>query len=80
PLVMVFSRLERSAGRAAAPGGHAVTAVAGAAAAAVGLGLLALGGFYRSDGLFALAILPLGLLALGAILLGQIDPLRPVRR
>ncbi len=72
PLVMVFSRLERSESRATAPGGRPVVAVAGSVAAAVGLGLLALDGFYRPDGLFALAMLPLGLLALGAVLLGQI--------
>jgi fucose 4-O-acetylase-like acetyltransferase len=79
PLVLVFSRLERSGNRVTAPGGRPVVAVAGSAAAAVGLGLLALGGFYRPDGMFALAVLPLGLLTLGAVLLGQI-PLVPVRR
>jgi hypothetical protein len=80
PLVVVFSRIERTGARRPVPGGRPVAAVAGSAAAAVGLGLLALGGFYRADGLFALAVAPLMLLAIGAMLLGQLKPLLPVRR
>ena len=80
PLVAVFARLERSRVTAPAAGGGPVAAVAGSAAAAVGLGLLALDGFYRADGLLALAVTPLAMLAVGAMLLGQLKPLLPARR
>ncbi len=72
PLVMIFSRLERSGARATTSGGGPWAAVFGSVAAAFGLGLLALGGFYRADGLLALAVTPLVLLAAGALLLGQV--------
>jgi hypothetical protein len=79
PLVLIFSRLERSRATAPTTGGRPVAAVAGSVAAAVGLGLLALGGFYRSDGFLALATTPLVLLLGGSLLLGQIRPLLPQR-
>jgi hypothetical protein len=80
PLVVVFSRLERTGAGRALSAGRPVAAVAGSAAAAVGLGLLALDGFYNPDAPFALAITPLALLMLGAMLLGQLKPLIPARR
>ena len=73
PFVLWFSRIERPALRvAAARPARPVVAVVGSVGSAVGLGLLALGGFYRPDGFMALAVLPLGLLAMGAAMLGQI--------
>jgi fucose 4-O-acetylase-like acetyltransferase len=72
PLVMVFSRLERSGTRAAASGGGPLAAVVGSVAAAFGLGLLAIGGFYRPDGFLALAVMPLALLTGAAVLLGHV--------
>jgi len=75
PLVVVFYRIERRGKRPAVSADRPVAAVIGSVAAAVGLGLLASGGFYRPEGLLALAIVPLALLAGGAALLGQIRPL-----
>ena len=72
PLVLVFHRIERRGKSRTIPTGHPVLAVAGSVAAAVGLGLLAFGGFYRPDGFLSLAVLPLSLLAGGAVLLGHI--------
>jgi surface polysaccharide O-acyltransferase-like enzyme len=80
PLVVVFSRLERTGTGRASPAGRPLAAVTGSAAAAVGLGLLALDGFYNSEGPLALAVTPLALLAVGAMLLGQLKPLLSVRR
>ncbi len=75
PLVALFHGVERAGTSGPIGAGRPIAAVAGAIAAAVGLGLLALGGFYRQDGLLDLAVLPLGLLAAGALLLGQLKGL-----
>lgn len=72
PLVMLFSRIELRKPTRLSPIGNPLTVVIGSAAAAVGLGLLALRGFYDTDGFLALAVTPLGLLAVGAALLGQL--------
>lgn len=71
PLVMVFSRIELRQRSVPVATGNPLTVVLGSAAAAVGLGMLALRGFYDTEGFLALAVLPLGLLAVGAVLLGQ---------
>ena len=71
PLVMVFHRIERRGPAPAIASGRPVAAVAGSTAAAIGLGLLAVDGFYRPDGFLALAITPLALLLGGSLLLGQ---------
>jgi hypothetical protein len=71
PLVMVFHRIERGGIAPTTAVGHPVAAVAGSVAAAIGLGLLALDGFYSPDGFLSLAVLPLVLLLGGWMLLGQ---------
>jgi len=80
PLVLVFHRIERRRQIPAIPTGRPAAAVAGSVAAAFGLGLLALNGFYSPEGFLALAVLPLSLLAAGALLLGQMGRLIPARR
>ena len=72
PLVLLFHRIEVQSKAPVLQVDRPVAVVAGSVAAAVGLGLLAFGGFYRQDGFLALAVLPLSLLAIGAALLGQI--------
>lgn len=72
PLVAIFYRIERRSSTRPLRTDQPVAAVVGSVAAAIGLGLLALGGFYRPDGLLALAVVPLSLIALGAALLGQL--------
>ena len=44
----------------------------GSIGSAIGLGLLALDGFYQPDGLLALAVVPLAMLGGGAAMLGQL--------
>lgn len=72
PLVVVFYRIERRGKARTVSSNQPIAAVVGSVAAAVGLGLLAFGGFYHPDGFAALAVLPLALLAGGAVLLGQV--------
>jgi fucose 4-O-acetylase-like acetyltransferase len=80
PFVMMFARIERATGSSASTGSpRPLAALLGSIGSAVGLGLLALDGFYRPDGLLALAVLLLALLGCGALLLGQLHVL-PVRR
>ena len=80
PFVMLFSGVERRAALSTRRQRvYPVAAVLGSVGSAIGLGMLALSGFYAPDGFGSLAVRPLALLAIGAVLLGLLRvPWKPV--
>jgi fucose 4-O-acetylase-like acetyltransferase len=74
PLVAGFLRIERRSLRVQPRPGSAPASLIGAVAAALGMAWLAKGGFYSATGPLGLAIVPLGLIAGAAVLLGQVHP------